>query len=232
MSAKKVEMRKSESGVLIQSQNGRFVFTPTGFLDISKLVEGIEPDQQTTVNIKRSKQFLLALSANGEMFVSPAGEVNLDSLQAVAKDWVTPRLTVSRGEKLVVSVDGTLQKEIQESYSPKPPRVLKRESSLVLDPRKIKATERPVKKQEVSTNEAKEVILTQVDTGELVVSPSGSVCLPSLETPRVLPQGAVALTKTTSWLLSLDKEGDLVVISTDNSDISLQVDVDNWIQLF
>lgn len=123
-----LQFTKTENGLLITSEDGKFVFTPTGLLDLSGILSSSEKISPPDLLISpRSKRFLVSLSQNGEMFVSPAGEVDFSAANFKEKE----RLIVSPKEKLVVAKDGKVEKTFNENEGCKLVPNLSAENSLM-----------------------------------------------------------------------------------------------------
>jgi hypothetical protein len=60
-----------EMGILITEENGRFIVTPAGGLDLSQINQ--DPDIKAPISIRSNLQYLVTLTEDGKICVCPSG---------------------------------------------------------------------------------------------------------------------------------------------------------------
>ncbi len=66
-------MSFEEVGIHITEENGKFILTPAGDLDLSKIDQNCK--ENAPISIRRNIQYLITLTENGKIFVSPSGNL-------------------------------------------------------------------------------------------------------------------------------------------------------------
>lgn len=110
-------------GLVIKEAFGKFIITPSGPVDISHFGQEEAPrGNHPMLSIQRSNSFLITLTTTGNMFVSPAGEVDLSNIEKRDSEKVVLQKS---GGSFVIEANGTISVEIVDNPTPQP-KMLKR----------------------------------------------------------------------------------------------------------
>ncbi len=234
------ETLAAEVGLLITAMEDKYVIvnSPSGSIDMSDVRDRNQKIQgdQPPLTVRRNRAFLIALSENGKMFVSPAGEVDIGNLKpSISPSTSTDSIiTVSgkNGEKLVVTKDGKIQKKASNAspeLAPKSKHSIKRSSSVIIsktDTGEIQVENNPNNLPPSPTTKRchpNEVIISPLENGQMIFSPAGQVRLPDGE--DLSNNYSYTDNMIHNWYLTIDENDDMSVSPA-------QVDVTQWIELF
>lgn len=168
----------SLSGVILEQNGHSYILTPAGKIDLDDMNQ---TNSTETPRIPRSRSILVALSQSGDMLLSPAGDIDIAKyLQQPSTKSPLIRVSSKDGETLVVSRDGHIEKrKSNSSPPPSPVPLLRRQSSLLIKTRGGKLEVDAPQQIDPENFNKKEVVISPMDDGNIILSPAGSLIAPS-----------------------------------------------------